>query len=119
MHVVDASVWISRFVPTDGHYQSRHEWLGNQVSFNDVVVSPTILLAEVGSAIARQTRNSEMRMIVVGLMQRFPNVRLVPIDASLAALSAQLAVNPPTTRRRLLVHSNGSSPVCLINNLGP
>ena len=31
-------------------------------------------------------------MIVVGLMQRFPNVRLVPIDASLAALSAQLAV---------------------------
>jgi predicted nucleic acid-binding protein len=33
-----------------------------------------------------------MGMIVVGLMQRFPNVRLVPIDASLAALSAQLAV---------------------------
>ena len=92
MHVVDASVWISRFVPTDVHYQSSHKWLGNQVALNDVVVSPAILLAEVGGAIAIRTGNSELGMIVVGLMQRFPNVRLVPVDASLAALSAQLAV---------------------------
>ena len=92
MHVVDASVWVSRFIPTDVHYQSSHEWLGNQVALNDVAVSPAILLAEVVGAILRRTGNSELGMIVVGLMQRFPNVRLVPIDASLAALSAQLAV---------------------------
>lgn len=92
MHVVDASVWVSRFISSDVNYESSHEWLGNQIALNEVVVSPAILLAEVGGAIARRTGDSDLGTEVVGLMQRFPNVQLVPIDSSLAALSAQLAV---------------------------
>ena len=65
MHIVDASVWISRFVPAQMHHQSSHEWLGKQVASNDVVVSPAVLLAEVGGAIARRIVNSGLAMTVL------------------------------------------------------
>lgn len=55
-------------------------------------MSPAILLAEIGGAIARRTGNSGLGSQVVEPERRLPNVQLVPIDASLAALSAELAV---------------------------
>ena len=93
MYVVDASVWVSRFVPTDVHYQPSHEWLGKQVELNEVIVSPAILLAEVGGAMARRSKDSILASQALDLVVRLPNVQLVSIDAALATLSAQTAVS--------------------------
>ena len=93
MYVVDASVWVSRFVPSDTNYLPSHEWLDQRIELNQDLVSPAILLAEVGGAIARRTGDSIVASQVVDIIVRLPNVKMVYIDPRLATLSAQMAVN--------------------------
>ena len=93
MYVVDASVWVGRFVPIDEHFLPSHEWLNKQIGLNQVLVSPSILLAEVGGAIARRTGNHRVAAQSVDSLAQLPNMSLVSIDAVLANLSAQIAVN--------------------------
>ena len=93
MYVVDASVWVSRIVPSDYYHHASDEWLGQQVERSEIVASPAILLAEVGGAVARRIGDSELAARVLALIQRLPNLQLVPVDASFARLSAGLAAD--------------------------
>ncbi len=91
MYVVDASVWISRFITADIHHDPSYRWLGEQVAQAEPVAAPLLVLAEVAGAVARRTGLSELGVHAVSLMQHLPNARLVAIDAELAQLGAQLA----------------------------
>lgn len=91
MYVVDASVWVGRFVPADVHYQLSRSWLGSRVGQGEVIVAPALLLPELAGAVARRTGSSDLAAGAVALVQRLPNVRLVPLDPALARLSAALA----------------------------
>ena len=91
MYVVDASVWVSRFVPADVHHQPSYRWLEGVVTQGEVIVGPALLLAEVAGAVSRRTGRSQLAAQVLSLLQRLPNSRLVPVDAELAQLGARLA----------------------------
>ena len=91
MYVVDASVWVGRFIPSDAHHRASHAWLEKQVDQGEPLVAPVLLLPELAGAMARRTGLSDVATRVVALVQRLPNIRLVPVDPTLAQLSAELA----------------------------
>jgi predicted nucleic acid-binding protein len=91
LYVVDASVWVSRFLPADVHHDPSHCWLGEQVARGEPIAAPLLVLAEVAGAVARRTGLSELGAHAVSLMQHLPNARLVPVDAELAQLGARVA----------------------------
>lgn len=91
MYVVDASVWVSRFVPNDVQHESSHIWLEGVVFRRELVAAPALLLVEVAGAISRRTGRPELAAGVVDLLQRLPGSRLVPVDAQLARDAASLA----------------------------
>jgi predicted nucleic acid-binding protein len=91
VHVVDASVWVSRFVEGEFHHEPSREWLARCVEEGTMIAAPALLLAEVAGAIARRTNRSELAARALSLIQRFPGMRLVPIEMDLAQLSGRLA----------------------------
>ncbi|MBI4287252.1 MAG: type II toxin-antitoxin system VapC family toxin [Chloroflexi bacterium] len=91
MHVVDASVWVSRFVPGDEHHLLSRSWLARCVSEGDVRVSPALVLPEVAGAISRRTDSTDLGNRAVKLLLKLPNARLVLIDGLLAGAAAGLA----------------------------
>ncbi|MFQ6030744.1 MAG: type II toxin-antitoxin system VapC family toxin [Dehalococcoidia bacterium] len=91
MYVVDASVWVSRFLPSDAHYHPSRSWLGGRIEQGEILASPALLLPEVGGAVARRTGSSELASRIISLLLGLSNLRLVPVEADLTRTSAQLA----------------------------
>ena len=93
MYVVDASVWVSRFISGDVHHMPSYRWLEDMVTRRELVIAPALLLAELTGAVARRTGRSELATQALSLLQRLPNSRLVPVNAELAQLGANLAAD--------------------------
>ncbi len=91
MYVVDASVWVSRFVPNDVHHQPSYRWLEGALTRGELLVAPALLLAEVAGAVSRRTGRPEMAARAVDLLEQLPTARLVTVDPQLARLAARLA----------------------------
>ena len=91
--VVDASVWISRFVPQDVHHAISRRWLEQYLLAGNQVASPTLLLAEVGGAIARRTGQSLAGYAAMRYLLRLPGVQLMYLDDQLSLAAATLAVD--------------------------
>ena len=92
MFVVDASVWVSIFLPQDVHHRVARRWLDDRLASGEAIVSPVLLLSEVGGAIARQTKSPEMAARVLKFIEGTPGLRLVPVDHRLGRAAANLAV---------------------------
>lgn len=93
MKVVDASVWVSRFVPPDAHHETSRLWLEGSFVRKELLAAPVLLLAEVAGAISRRTRSGELGRQAIAHLLRRPNLRLVSIDARLGEEAARLAAN--------------------------
>jgi len=90
MYVVDASVWVGRFVPSDTHHSASREWLERVLRVGTPLMGPAILLAEVAGAVARRTR-PETGHRAVHEIQRLREVRMLPLSLSLAQSAAEVA----------------------------
>jgi predicted nucleic acid-binding protein len=55
------------------------------------VFCPTLVLAECAAAVARQTGKPVLAERVIALIDRWPNLHLIPLDESLARQAAQIA----------------------------
>ena len=93
LFVADASVWVASLVTVDAHYPASRRWFQVQVDRDEPIVAPSIALAEVAGAIARRTGDADEGREAASLMQRLPNIGLVPIDRSLAEFGAGLAAD--------------------------
>ena len=93
MFVVDASVWVSRFVASEVNHVSSRRWLESLVDGETIVAAPALLLPEVSAAIARRTGRRDLALRAVTLLLRLPNARFSVIDAELAQSSAELAAD--------------------------
>ncbi len=93
MYVVDASVWVSRFLPSDGFHQLSLRWLEGRAASGEIMVAPSLLLVEVAGAVARRTGNPQVGINAVRLVQNLPNSRLVPMNPPLVRLSIQRAAS--------------------------
>lgn len=93
MYVVDASVWVSRFVRADAHHELSRLWLAGLVEEGTAIAAPALLLQEVAGAIARRIGRPELATRALSLLQRLPNIRLVPIEAELAQVAGRFAAD--------------------------
>ena len=91
--VVDASVWVSLFIPHDAHHAASRLWLREHSAAGNPAIAPIILLAEIGGAIARRTGDSALGWQSVQQVQRVPGLRLVAINRKLGLLAATIAAN--------------------------
>ena len=73
--VVDASVWVSRLVPQDVHHAASRRWLEEQAAGGDLLISPTLLLAEVAGALSRRMGQSELAHQAVQMLLRLTELR--------------------------------------------
>ncbi len=90
--VVDASVWISRYLPTDVHHAASHAWLYGHLSGGHRIVAPTLLLSEVAGAIVRRTGNAPASQQIGTQLRHLPGVYWVGLSGELAERAADLAV---------------------------
>lgn len=90
--VIDASVWVSAFIPADAHHQTTRAWL-EAVSPVDTLTTPALGLVETAGAIARRTGSELLARRACRAIERLPNVLVVVPDGALwnAALGAAAA----------------------------
>ncbi len=93
MIVIDASVWVSRFLPEDKFHLISRSWLIEKTVAGLTFVVPTIMLAEVSGAISRRVGDRQLGYQIVGQIGRLPTLQLVPVDNSLGQASAKIASN--------------------------
>jgi predicted nucleic acid-binding protein len=51
--IIDASVWVSYFLPDDVNHAASISWLAPEIANNTPLIGPTFLLSEVGGPVAR------------------------------------------------------------------
>jgi predicted nucleic acid-binding protein len=89
--VVDASVWVSRLVPSDVFSAASRRWLAQQVAEGGQWLAPSLMLAEVVGAVARRTGQPELATRTLKQLLHLPSLRLAPVDQRLGRAAAQLA----------------------------
>jgi predicted nucleic acid-binding protein len=89
--VVDASVWVSRLVPQDAFHLLVKRWMEKQRAEGVTLLSPTLLLPEVGGAISRRTGEPQLGRNAIDQLARLPGLKLVEMDHSLVQQAARLA----------------------------
>lgn len=92
MMVVDASVWVSYFYPTDINYAVSHRWIQQEVANGNPLISPSLLLSEVGGPIARRVGPAEARA-ALNELYGMPSLILIELDEALALTAANLAID--------------------------
>ncbi|MGQ9553185.1 MAG: type II toxin-antitoxin system VapC family toxin [Anaerolineae bacterium] len=94
MMVVDASVWAGFFIAGDAHHEVSRRWLKQQyVEHRRLIVCPSLLLAEVGGAVARRTADADLASALVEELTQLPELELVPLDNELSLAAGRLAAS--------------------------
>jgi predicted nucleic acid-binding protein len=88
--VVDASVWVSRYLPPDENHAASSEWLSRTLGEGESILAPTLLLAELTGPVSRAVSELEARR-VLSEVSRLLAVRLVPLMHELGLLAALTA----------------------------
>ncbi len=91
MIVVDASVWVVRFLPQDAHHQACKAWPEEQLCEGDGVVVPAHALAKVAAAISRRTADESLGRQAVELILKLPSVKVVNVAQELGLEGARVA----------------------------
>jgi predicted nucleic acid-binding protein len=91
--VVDASVWVARFITTDPYSAACAAFIASQAETGQLLISPAILLPEVCGAISRRTGAPALAERCRDIMLRTSGLRLVSINSRLAEAAAQLALD--------------------------
>lgn len=89
--VVDASVWVSRFVESDEFHIPVKNWMNTQREQDTTFVSPSLLLAEVGGVISRVTGKPELGLNAIQKLENLPDVRIVEMDKALMDDASRIA----------------------------
>jgi predicted nucleic acid-binding protein len=87
--VVDASIWVSAFIPADVHHKTTRAWL-EAAAPAQTFVTPALGLVETAGAVARRTGSELLARRACRAIERLPNLLVVIPDGPLwdAALSA-------------------------------
>lgn len=90
--MVDASVWISRHVPSETYHETSAAWLRQYLGSGHRVIAPTLLLVEIAGAFARRTGNDTRTRQIVALLRRLPGLHWVSLNPALRDRAADLAI---------------------------
>lgn len=89
--IVDANIWIARYITTDAYHAQSTQWLNHQASAGTGLVGPQFVLPEVAGAVARITGSSLRGQEALNHLLAIPRLRLVPVDRTLFLEAASLA----------------------------
>jgi predicted nucleic acid-binding protein len=89
--VVDAGVWVARFVPQDIFHQRIRDWLDGQRMAGNEFLAPALLITEVAGAISRRTGNPALAKAAAERLEELPGLRLVYMNQALVRQATQLA----------------------------
>ncbi len=87
--MVDASVWVSRFLMPDANHVHSQQWLESVLGERNSVYGPSLLLPEVAGPISRVASELDARRALV-MIERL-RVRIFPIASDLAQSAARIA----------------------------
>lgn len=90
--VVDASVWVSRFIPADVHHARSRQWLEDHLANGRRVLAPTLLLVEVAGAIGRRTGDPVVARRAVDSLCALPGLAWVGLPGDVRDHAAELAI---------------------------
>ena len=89
--IVDASVWVARFLAADRHHGVAMACITTLLERNARLVIPVLAWPEVAGAIARHTGNPEGGLEAVDMIRALRWIESIPMDQSLAHEAAKIA----------------------------
>lgn len=98
--MVDASVWVSRFLNTDVFHATSDAWLSRELGAGRTLAGPTLLLAEIAGVIRRETGDAALAEQIAASVELHPQVRL-PLSQAMARRAAGRHPEPSRGRRRV------------------
>ncbi len=88
---IDASVFVAAVRPEEDYHTVSRRFL-HQARVEAVsALCPTLILPECAAAIARPTGDETLAEELVGLIEAYPGLHLVPLSPQLAHRAAQIA----------------------------
>jgi predicted nucleic acid-binding protein len=90
---IDASVFVAAARPQESHYSVSRQFLRQARSKDATIFCPALVLPECAAAILRPTGDIALAEELVDLIARFPGLRLVSLDPSLAHQAVQVATH--------------------------
>jgi predicted nucleic acid-binding protein len=77
----------------DANHEATRSWFADPVYATDEIIAPSILLAEVGGAVARRTGDTSLAHRIVRELLANPRLRIIPISGYLALTGARIAID--------------------------
>lgn len=93
--VVDASVWVSYFLPGDRFHAGTEAWLEAAMREERALAAPSLLLPEVAGAVARRSGSPDLGVEAAERLRNLPTLNLVPLGEELVRLSVEVAATLP------------------------
>ena len=93
MLVVDANVWVARYVPFEPHHQQSRDWLRQTIRRGERLAAPELLLVEVIAAITRQLGDPGRARQAVQQLLNIRNFNWVGVDHRLILLAVDIAAD--------------------------
>lgn len=91
MFAIDASIIVSSYFEREKFHKQAKKFLNELLFRKETILLPEIVMAEIASAIARGTRNSEYALNFCKELRKVPNFIFISIDESISLISAEVA----------------------------
>ena len=91
--VVDASVWVSRIVPRDVHYEASSLWAAEYTKVGGFLIAPTLLLIEVAASLSRLQEPGDLSKRVVAQLNKSNEIVFAFLDSSLVQIAVDVAAD--------------------------
>jgi predicted nucleic acid-binding protein len=93
--VLDASVWVSRQLPTDPNHATARTWVNRHLQTGGHFIEPAWLLVEVAAAISRQIgpQAASTALGLVARLRRQRVMRFLPLGSALLRETVDIATN--------------------------
>ena len=93
--VVDASVWVSAFLPQDVNHHPSHLWLERYLAEGGIILAPPLLMIEIGAAITRRTENRNIARNAIRSLYLSNAIRFMALDDRLIWAAVDIAIDLP------------------------
>ena len=90
-YTIDASVFLNASNTYEPGHSESVRLLRAIEQASDPLVVPTLLVAEIASAIARTTNDRDAALVYANMIASLPHMTLVPLSASMARHTADIA----------------------------
>ena len=91
--VVDASVWVSRFISWDVNQSTSHVWIERFATAGGLLIAPAFFLVEVAAAITRQTGDHALARGVIKDIYYFSAMHIFSMDSALVWSAVEMAID--------------------------